>query len=231
MVGKNIIASELDDELQSNRFYTVSISADDDDLQIHVNGRRLFAHFEEETGDALGAVVEVDGEVGVAAHRSKTIFKEFELDCPAKLPGEHKHTGVPRRSATPQQPLRLKGSGGGSKTTHPQKGTLGNPGKSGKACWKGQQMQEDNTLLEGVDPSLAVTVERDIMHRSTGVSFDDVVGLKDAKRLLKEAVTLPLLLPESKYRLVAFALVLCVLRFPNLVLTLGGVLCWQCSLG
>ena len=47
-----------------------------------------------------------------------------------------------------------------------------------------------------VDPSLAVTVERDIIHRGTGVRFSDIAGLENAKRLLEEAVTLPLLLPE-----------------------------------
>ena len=185
VVGKKIIASEADDDLKTNRFYAVSLCADGEDFEIYVNGRRLFAEFEEETGDALGALVEVEGEVGVGAHQSKTIFKEFELDCPDNV--EPKYSS-PSRSETPQ--LRLKDSGGSKTTTTLQKGK---PDKG-----KEQLTQDDHTVLQGVDPSLAVTVERDIVHHSTGVSFDDVVGLKDAKRLLKEAVTLPLLLPESK---------------------------------
>lgn len=46
------------------------------------------------------------------------------------------------------------------------------------------------------DPELMATLERDIVERSPGVQWADVAGLKDAKRVLEEAVVLPLWMPE-----------------------------------
>ena len=49
---------------------------------------------------------------------------------------------------------------------------------------------------EGPDSQLIEMVERDMMERSPNVRFDDIAGLEDAKDTLKEAVLLPLLMPE-----------------------------------
>jgi len=38
-------------------------------------------------------------------------------------------------------------------------------------------------------------LERDCIDRNPQVSFDDIAGLKECKKLLKEAVLLPLLAP------------------------------------
>lgn len=39
-------------------------------------------------------------------------------------------------------------------------------------------------------------LERDVLENSPGVTWDDVAGLREAKRLLEEAVVLPLWMPE-----------------------------------
>lgn len=49
---------------------------------------------------------------------------------------------------------------------------------------------------EGPDPDLAEMLERDVLETSPGVRWDDVAGLNEAKRLLEEAVVLPLWMPE-----------------------------------
>ncbi|BBG99013.1 P-loop containing nucleoside triphosphate hydrolases superfamily protein [Prunus dulcis] len=49
---------------------------------------------------------------------------------------------------------------------------------------------------EGPDPDLAEMLERDVLETSPGVRWDDVAGLTEAKRLLEEAVVLPLWMPE-----------------------------------
>ncbi|KAG5008865.1 hypothetical protein JHK87_017380 [Glycine soja] len=49
---------------------------------------------------------------------------------------------------------------------------------------------------EGPDPELAAMLERDVLETSPGVRWDDVAGLTEAKRLLEEAVVLPLWMPE-----------------------------------
>eukprot|EP00667_Euglena_gracilis_P004577 EG_transcript_4602 len=48
----------------------------------------------------------------------------------------------------------------------------------------------------GDEGSLASIIERDIMNTSPGVTWESIAALDDAKRLLNEAVVLPLLIPE-----------------------------------
>ena len=49
----------------------------------------------------------------------------------------------------------------------------------------------------GDDPHLVEALERDILDRELGVTFDDIASLEDAKALLNEAVVLPLIIPEA----------------------------------
>ena len=44
--------------------------------------------------------------------------------------------------------------------------------------------------------ALARSIQREIIQADTGVKWDDIVGLDDTKRLLKEAVVIPLLYPS-----------------------------------
>ena len=46
------------------------------------------------------------------------------------------------------------------------------------------------------DPVIIEIVERDIVDRDLGVTFDDIASLEEAKGLLNEAVVLPALIPE-----------------------------------
>jgi len=48
----------------------------------------------------------------------------------------------------------------------------------------------------GGDPGLVDIIERDVLDRDLGVTFDDIASLDNAKRTLNEAVTLPLIIPE-----------------------------------
>jgi katanin p60 ATPase-containing subunit A1 len=64
-----------------------------------------------------------------------------------------------------------------------------------------RQLLEERLLkpLPSWDPdtrNLAQTIRRDIFQEHTGVSWSDVVGLENAKRLLKEAVVLPVMYPQ-----------------------------------
>ncbi|KAF3334853.1 Katanin p60 ATPase-containing subunit A1 [Carex littledalei] len=51
-------------------------------------------------------------------------------------------------------------------------------------------------LYEGPDMDLVAMLERDVLDNAPGVRWDDVAGLSEAKRLLKEAVVLPIWIPE-----------------------------------
>ena len=48
----------------------------------------------------------------------------------------------------------------------------------------------------GPDADLAAMLEKDVLDHSPGVKWDMIAGLRDAKRLLEEAVVLPLLMPD-----------------------------------
>jgi katanin p60 ATPase-containing subunit A1 len=48
----------------------------------------------------------------------------------------------------------------------------------------------------GPDAELAAMLEKDVLDHSPGVKWDMIAGLRDAKRLLEEAVVLPLLMPD-----------------------------------
>ena len=85
------------------------------------------------------------------------------------------------------------------------------PSISGKSVATLRSEQEDESIVAIEDrllkplPSfggdlelqaLARSIQREIIQTDTGVKWDDIVGLDDTKRLLKEAVVIPLLYPS-----------------------------------
>lgn len=72
-----------------------------------------------------------------------------------------------------------------------------------KLCWRAISLvpatgDVDRQMVpyEGDEPHLVEAVMRDMLCEDLGVTFDDIASLGPAKRLLNEAVTLPLLIPE-----------------------------------
>ena len=49
---------------------------------------------------------------------------------------------------------------------------------------------------DGPDRELIQTLERDVIERNPNVSFDDIASLLEAKKILQEAVLLPILMPH-----------------------------------
>eukprot|EP00163_Fabomonas_tropica_P034883 TRINITY_DN9940_c0_g1_i1.p1 TRINITY_DN9940_c0_g1~~TRINITY_DN9940_c0_g1_i1.p1 ORF type:complete len:577 (-),score=136.85 TRINITY_DN9940_c0_g1_i1:103-1833(-) len=56
--------------------------------------------------------------------------------------------------------------------------------------------EDDKPRFEGPDPELVEMIERDVLEGSPAVRWDDIAGLREAKRLLEEAVVLPLWMPD-----------------------------------
>ena len=67
-------------------------------------------------------------------------------------------------------------------------------------CFQGgvddEEGKQRRGRYEGPDAELAEMLERDVLETSPGVRWDDIAGLTEAKRLLEEAVVLPLWMPE-----------------------------------
>eukprot|EP01104_Vermistella_antarctica_P001264 TRINITY_DN1131_c0_g1_i1.p1 TRINITY_DN1131_c0_g1~~TRINITY_DN1131_c0_g1_i1.p1 ORF type:complete len:491 (+),score=157.25 TRINITY_DN1131_c0_g1_i1:238-1710(+) len=56
--------------------------------------------------------------------------------------------------------------------------------------------EEEPPKFEGGPPALREMIEQDVLDSSPNVQWDHIAGCQEAKRLLKEAVVLPLLLPD-----------------------------------
>lgn len=110
--------------------------------------------------------------------------------------------GSTRNGSTP----RGAKSGGSSRSNSAIRAS--NTGKKGAALGKSNSGKGDSVNVdaedgkskrgqyEGPDPDLAAMLERDVLETSPGVRWEDVAGLNEAKRLLEEAVVLPLWMPE-----------------------------------
>lgn len=74
----------------------------------------------------------------------------------------------------------------------------GGPKKAGGG---GNNGDESEFLLhcypngDGPDANLIRTLERDVIDKNPQVAFDDIADLDDAKKILQEAVLLPILMP------------------------------------
>ena len=78
----------------------------------------------------------------------------------------------------------------------------GGPGKGGSGS-KSAAAGEDSEFLKSVypdglgpDADLIRMLERDVVDRNPKVSFDDIAELDEAKKILQEAVLLPILMPQ-----------------------------------
>ncbi|CAH9146731.1 unnamed protein product [Cuscuta epithymum] len=109
-----------------------------------------------------------------------------------------------RSSTTPTRTSGRGGKpGGGSVKTNSitRASTTGKKGNAKSAKVEspngdGEDGKAKKVEYEGPDPDLAAMLERDVLETSPGVRWDDVAGLSEAKRLLEEAVVLPLWMPE-----------------------------------
>ncbi|XP_059457773.1 katanin p60 ATPase-containing subunit A1 [Corylus avellana] len=105
------------------------------------------------------------------------------------------------RTNTTGRPAKAGGSSrvnsGVRASTTGKKGTgSGKSSKGDSANGDAEDGKSKRAQYEGPDPDLAAMLERDVLETSPGVRWDDVAGLSEAKRLLEEAVVLPLWMPE-----------------------------------
>jgi katanin p60 ATPase-containing subunit A1 len=61
---------------------------------------------------------------------------------------------------------------------------------------KVEQEEEKKFECHGMERELADVLERDIVQKNPNIRWDDIADLHEAKRLLEEAVVLPMWMPE-----------------------------------
>ncbi|BBN09503.1 katanin p60 ATPase-containing subunit A1 [Marchantia polymorpha subsp. ruderalis] len=91
------------------------------------------------------------------------------------------------------------GTGAGrpaSKETARKSSGRSTPSKRESMSSEDESKKERKLKYEGPDPDLAAMLERDVLETSPGVRWEHIAGLTEAKRLLEEAVVLPLWMPE-----------------------------------
>ncbi|CAH2067982.1 unnamed protein product [Thlaspi arvense] len=81
-------------------------------------------------------------------------------------------------------------------STSVKKGAASKSSKAESMNGDAEDGKSKRGLYEGPDEDLAAMLERDVLDSTPGVRWDDVAGLSEAKRLLEEAVVLPLWMPE-----------------------------------
>ncbi|CAF0926030.1 unnamed protein product [Brachionus calyciflorus] len=80
-----------------------------------------------------------------------------------------------------------------------RRSAMPNPSGPGNQLFQGDPIpaiQEKKFEAAGVNKDLIEALERDIVQRNPNVKWDDIAGCEDAKKLLKEAVVLPMIMPE-----------------------------------
>ncbi|XP_051216919.1 katanin p60 ATPase-containing subunit A1-like [Lolium perenne] len=108
----------------------------------------------------------------------------------------------PSKTGTPSRRAKPNGSKSSSVVRSSTASSAG--GRKGKSSSsKGDSASSDaeegkskKSRYDGPDGDLVAMLERDVLDSTPGVRWDDVAGLSEAKRLLDEAVVLPLLMPK-----------------------------------
>lgn len=86
-------------------------------------------------------------------------------------------------------------SGNRAGPSAPQRGR-GGPSREGGSAGQKKEGKEKKYEPQGNEKELVEYLERDIVQKNPNVRWDDIASLKEAKKLLEEAVVLPLIVPD-----------------------------------
>jgi katanin p60 ATPase-containing subunit A1 len=94
----------------------------------------------------------------------------------------------------PKQLNKVGGNGAPKRSDRRSQAVGG--GVAGIAAANNGGVPEKKYEAAGVNKDLIEALERDIVQKNPNVKWDDIAGCEDAKKLLKEAVVLPMIMPE-----------------------------------
>ncbi|RUS83705.1 hypothetical protein EGW08_008553 [Elysia chlorotica] len=107
--------------------------------------------------------------------------------------------GPPQRGVVNGKPGSRASNSRAGPNPGPARGRVGpsggRDGSAGKGK-KGEPTDEKKFEPQGHDKDLVEHLERDIVQRNPNVRWDDIASLTEAKKLLEEAVVLPLIVPD-----------------------------------
>ena len=107
------------------------------------------------------------------------------------------HSSSSRTTYRSERAPRPRNVGGGSSARRASSGSNGRTsGPSRTSRGSEGQGKRGEIRYAGPDQELMAMLERDVLNRSPSVRWSDVAGLSDAKRILEEAVVLPLWMPD-----------------------------------
>uniref|UniRef100_A0A3Q3XCH5 Katanin p60 ATPase-containing subunit A1 n=1 Tax=Mola mola TaxID=94237 RepID=A0A3Q3XCH5_MOLML len=136
---------------------------------------------------------------------------EEPLVWPPPFSSEHRYVFRPnsavkqQRRDSPGLQHRVAGPGGrGQANSKPERpgfrdarGTKAKDDKGKKRGGEGAGDAESKKFVStGYDSDLVDSLERDIVSRNPNIRWDDIADLEDAKKLLREAVVLPMWMPD-----------------------------------
>ncbi|XP_063059700.1 katanin p60 ATPase-containing subunit A-like 1 [Engraulis encrasicolus] len=112
--------------------------------------------------------------------------KVQKRDSPAM---QHKGPAIRGQQVNPKTDKSPRNGRGGAAKAKDEKGKKGGP----EAAGDGEVKRFDGS---GYESDLVDALERDIISRNPNISWDDIADLEDAKKLLREAVVLPMWMPD-----------------------------------
>mmetsp|Transcript_16360 Transcript_16360/g.52003 ORF Transcript_16360/g.52003 Transcript_16360/m.52003 type:complete len:733 (-) Transcript_16360:63-2261(-) len=195
------LCTAVDARLHPNAFVTVLVQARGNRLSLDADGEPVI------TDARVGKSEEsLAGGVGVAAARGKTIVKNWVVTPAGGGSGAAPHSasasvaaptmgaGASRVPPSPvrRQPHSHRAPRTPSTSTSPASAAAAAAAPAAAA----PPAPAAGSIPPDADPALARAIERDVIEAELGVTFADIASLADAKRLLNEAVALPLLVPE-----------------------------------
>ena len=148
--------------------------------------------------NSTSALMGLSGPLGVLAHSSKSAFKGWKVYCPKSAA-----TNVPRKAINNRDIVGNSHQSQQKDGAFASQNAASRTGEGGLRQHKIASFFDEDALLprrfvglSGDEPHIISQVEDDIIDRNLGTSFDDIAALAEAKRLLNEAIALPIMVPE-----------------------------------
>ncbi|EKF38098.1 katanin, putative [Trypanosoma cruzi marinkellei] len=187
---------------------TLSLVITSQCMSVHINGELLYPMIVAENvrlGEALPILLSTGGKILI---RDVTVTEGDKPPVNNRLYGRPSSLTVsPKKSDAikkSQTNLEDRHSPGGVRTSRSEnrvppttkRPTMTRHHNNTSTVKEEKGRSGGDNLPSGINADFADRIESEIIERSPNVQWEDIAGIPDAKRLLKEAVILPLLVPE-----------------------------------